>query len=242
MTLAWLTAKRLKLFSRPAFGAVLLAYVFVVATSLESEQLGEDYLVFPAVGRMAAEGRFEALLDPVEVQRAQATVRGRDTLHDGYHAFVNPPPFALCMVPFGALPYAVGFVVYRVNRHLDAGNRNEVVQITAPNLEVDVELGVAGAAHRSLDVNGGEQVAAEEDVPVGFLADGELDRPRRLRARAERQGRVDHRVPAGVPLKKERDAEGEDGVEDEATVLAAGDDKRCDPHQRGNASENPFAA
>ncbi len=70
--------------------------------------MGGDFLAFYTGGRLALQGRSESLYD-FEAQKAlQDELLGRERGQSS--AFLNPPPFALLMVPFAALPYpaAVG--------------------------------------------------------------------------------------------------------------------------------------
>ena len=70
--------------------------------------VGGDFLAFYTGGRMVLEGQSRELYDLDAQKELQDELRGR--VSNGSTAFVNPPPYALAMVPFGALPY-VGAVL-----------------------------------------------------------------------------------------------------------------------------------
>lgn len=65
--------------------------------------VGGDFLAFYTGGRMVLEGQTHELYDLDAQEALQDALLERTG--NGSTAFVNPPPYALAMVPFGALPY-----------------------------------------------------------------------------------------------------------------------------------------
>lgn len=65
--------------------------------------LGGDFLAFYTGGRMVLEGEAGSLYDMDAQKALQDELLGRERGQSS--AFLNPPPFALLMVPFAALPY-----------------------------------------------------------------------------------------------------------------------------------------
>ncbi|MCX7691111.1 glycosyltransferase family 87 protein [Thermoflexus sp.] len=72
--------------------------------------IGTDYLQFYAAGWMIRHGQAARLYDPEAQLAAERMIIGPHL--PSYHAFLNPPFFALLFVPFSLLPYELSFALW----------------------------------------------------------------------------------------------------------------------------------
>jgi hypothetical protein len=73
-----------------------------------------DALAFWAAGRLILDGRPEALYDAAAMTALQRTVIPEPIGMNGYMPFINPPPAAVVLAPFAALPVAAARAAWAV--------------------------------------------------------------------------------------------------------------------------------
>src|SRR4030095_4446526 len=83
------------------FGGIIAAVCWAIWTQPRSV----DFISFWAVGRMLLQGAGAAMYD-IDAHRA---VERSAVAYVGLMPFPYPPPFALIVAPFGALPYGAAF-------------------------------------------------------------------------------------------------------------------------------------
>ncbi|SNB64261.1 Protein of unknown function [Thermoflexus hugenholtzii JAD2] len=77
---------------------------------LAGQVIGTDYLQFYAAGWMIRHGQAARLYDPEAQLAAERAIIGPHL--PAYHAFLNPPFFALLFVPFSLPPYLISFALW----------------------------------------------------------------------------------------------------------------------------------
>lgn len=102
---AWLDRARVRAIAT----MLLVAYLAMLARAFRNatQGAGSDFLAFWGAARLTLAGTPERAYDLAAETAAQAASGVA-----GMFAFVNPPPFLLLAAPFGALPYAVAWVVW----------------------------------------------------------------------------------------------------------------------------------
>lgn len=89
-----------------------LASVLLGARGLDlaGQVIGTDYLQFYAAGWMVRHGQAARLYEPEAQLAAERAIIGPHL--PAYHAFLNPPFFALPFVPLSLLPYPLSFALW----------------------------------------------------------------------------------------------------------------------------------
>jgi alpha-1,2-mannosyltransferase len=77
---------------------------------LAGQVIGTDYLQFYAAGWMIRHGQAARLYDPEAQLAAERAIIGPRL--PAYHAFLNPPFFALLFVPLSLPPYPISFAIW----------------------------------------------------------------------------------------------------------------------------------
>ena len=103
----WLTAKRVR-------GYCLILLIASVASviwfyNLAMTNVGSDFQAFWGAANVALNHGFADAYDLEAQARAQQQLGRREVF-----AFVNPPPFLLLMIPFGAIPYHLAWIAWVV--------------------------------------------------------------------------------------------------------------------------------
>lgn len=110
----WLTPARMRYawIAGAALWGGWLASVLLGARGfdLAGQVMGTDFLQFYAAGWMVRHGQAAQLYDPEAQLAAERAIIGPHL--PSYHAFLNPPFFALLFVPFSLLPYALSFALW----------------------------------------------------------------------------------------------------------------------------------
>jgi len=110
----WLTPARMRyagIAGAALWGGWLLSLALGTGTLDRMGQVvGTDFLQFYAAGWMIRHGQAARLYDPEAQLAAERAIIGPHL--PAYHAFLNPPFFALLFVPFSALPYPLSFALW----------------------------------------------------------------------------------------------------------------------------------
>jgi hypothetical protein len=111
----WLTASRVRAYTRLLFAATVAAVVGWVGLSQggldrEGKPLGTDFLSFWAASRLALGGHPALVYDVASHAAAQRAAFGGAPL--GYAAFFYPPLYLLLCLPLGLAPYFVALATW----------------------------------------------------------------------------------------------------------------------------------
>lgn len=112
----WLTPIRLR-YAWIAGGALWGGWLLSLlggrgGLDLAGQVVGTDFLQFYAAGWLIRYGQAARLYDPEAQLAAERAIIGPHL--PAYHAFLNPPFFALLFVPLSLLPYLLSFAVWSV--------------------------------------------------------------------------------------------------------------------------------
>ncbi len=156
------------------FAALFGGIVAAVCWAIWTEPRSVDFVSFWAAGRMLLEGAGPAIYD-IEAHRAveQAAVG-----HVGLMPFPYPPPFALIVAPFGAVPYGTAFglwVAATLALYLAAARRwmPPLVALAQPSVLVNGFIGQAAFLTSAVFMAGTRLLATRPmlgGVILGLLA------------------------------------------------------------------------